>query len=107
MSDLSLSATPALPVWVVLVLSAGLLGVLGHGSLTLLRREVPRRHVLILAGLRLAIVVLFALVLIQPAVSGTRQTQRRPELLVLLDTSESMAQAGGTEGASRLDEVVQ
>src|SRR5687768_4926514 len=107
MSDLSVSAAPVLPVWVVLVLSTGLLGVLGHGSVTLLRREVPRRWVLILAGLRVAIVVLFALVLIQPAVSYIRQAQRRPEMLVLIDTSESMSQPGGTEGASRLEEMVQ
>lgn len=107
MSDLSFSATPVVPVWVVLVLSAGLLGVLVHGSWTLLRREVPRRSVLLLAGLRIAVVVLFALVLIQPVVSYTRPVQRRPELLVLLDTSESMSQAGGLKGASRLEEVVQ
>jgi hypothetical protein len=107
MSELSLSATPVLPVWLVLVLSAGLIGVLVHGSFTLLRREVPRRWIVILAGLRIAVVVLFALVLIQPVISYTRQAQRRPELLVLLDTSESMAQAGGTEGVSRLDEVRQ
>src|SRR5262249_30004962 len=96
-----------LPVWVALVLSAGLLGVLVHGSRTLLRREVPRRWMWILAGLRVAIVVLFALVLIQPIISYNRQVQRRPEMLVLLDTSESMAEPGGTEGTSRLDEAVQ
>jgi hypothetical protein len=107
MSDLSITATPVLPAWVVLVLSAGLLGVLALGSSTLLRREVPRRDVLVLAGLRVTIVALFALVLIQPAVSYTRQTQCRPELLVLLDTSESMSQPGGSEGSSRLDEVRQ
>lgn len=106
MSDLSISATPVLPIWVVFVLSACLLGALGHGSWTLLRREVPRRSVLILAGLRVAIVVLFALVLIQPVVSYTRRALRRPELLVLIDTSASMSQAGGSEGVSRLDEVV-
>lgn len=107
MSDLSLSAMPVVPVWVVLVLSAGLLAVLAHGSWTLRRREVPRRSVLVLAGLRIVIVVLFALVLIQPIVSYTRQVQRRPELLVLLDTSESMSQAAGTEGTSRLEEMTQ
>ena len=51
MSDLSLSTTPVLPVWGIFALSVGLLALLAHGSLTLLRRDVPRRAVLVLACL--------------------------------------------------------
>jgi hypothetical protein len=106
MSDPSFHAVPVLPAWVILLLAAALLGVLAHGSRTLLRRQVPRRWVGILAILRVAMVALFVLVLLQPVLSYTRTTERRPEMLVLLDTSASMAQPGGTAGTSRLGEVV-
>jgi len=102
---MSLHLVPVLAVWVVLLMSAALLGVLAHGSLTLLRREVPRRSVAVLAVLRIAIVILFALVMLQPVVSYTRTVDRRPEMLVLIDVSESMAEPGGKEGTTRLEEV--
>src|SRR5262245_10520714 len=107
MSDLSLQLVPVLPVWVILLLSAALLAVLAHGSVILLRRQVPRRSVVILAILRVAIILLFALVLLHPVASYSRTTQRRPEMLVLFDVSESMAQPGASEGTTRLEEVVQ
>jgi hypothetical protein len=103
---LSLHLVPVVPAWAVLVLAAALLAVLFHGSVTLLRRQVPPRWVGILGALRIAIIVLFALVLLQPVLSYTRTSERRADMLVLLDTSESMDQPGGTEGASRLEEVV-
>jgi hypothetical protein len=106
MSNLSLHVVPVLPAWAVLLLSVALLAVLAHGSATLLRRQVPPRWVGILAVLRVMIVALFALVLLQPVLSYTRTAERRPEMLVLLDTSESMAQPGRVEGATRLQEVV-
>src|SRR5262245_27168497 len=104
MSDLSLHLVPVLPVWAVLLLSAALLGVLAPGCYTLLRRQIPRRSVIVLAVLRIVLIVLFALVLLHPVVSWTRSVERRPEMLVLLDVSGSMAQQGGTEGSSRLQE---
>jgi len=103
---MSLHLVPVLPVWLVLLMSAALLGVLAHGSITLLRRDVPRRSVVVLAVLRIAIVILFVLVMLQPVVSYTRTVEKRPEMLVLIDVSESMAEPGGTEGTTRLDEVV-
>ncbi len=105
MSKLSLHLVPVLPAWAVVLLSVALLAVLAHGSLTLLRRQVPRRWVGVLAVLRVATVALFALALLQPVLSWTGTAERRPEMLILLDTSESMAQPGGIEGASRLEEV--
>ncbi len=103
---MSLQLIPVLPLWLVLLLSAALLGVLAHGSLTLLRRQVPRRSVIVLALLRIAMVLLFALVLLHPVASYTRTIERRPEMLVLLDVSESMAQPGASDGTTRLEEVV-
>ncbi len=105
MSQPSLHFVPVLPGWLVLLLAVALLGVLAQGSLTLLRRQVPRRSVVTLAILRIVIVLLFTLVLLHPVVSYQRTIERRPEMLVLMDVSESMAQPGGTEGTTRLEEV--
>lgn len=102
----SLNWQPVLPVWLILLLLAGLIGLLVHGSLTLRRRSVPSRMIYVLAGLRVAIVLFFALVLFQPVLSWTRTVERRPEMLVLMDVSTSMSQPGSSEGRSRLDEVV-
>src|SRR5436309_15539293 len=107
MSELSLQLVPVLPVWVILLVCAALLAALAHGSITLIRRQIPRRSIIVLASLRVAIILLFALVLLHPVASWTRSTQRRPEMLVLLDVSESMSQPGASEGTSRLEEVVQ
>lgn len=106
MTGLSLHLVPVVPVWVALGLSAALLAVLAHGSFSLLRRQVPGRWVVILACLRVAIIALFTLVLLQPVLSWSRTAQRRPEMLVLVDTSESMAQAGGADGLTRLEEAM-
>src|SRR5436190_8627363 len=106
MSDLSLQLVPVLPVWLILLVCAALLAVLAHGSFTLIHRQIPRRSVMVLASLRVAIILLFALVLLHPVLSYKRTTQRRPEMVVLLDVSESMAQPGSTEGTSRLEEVL-
>src|SRR5262245_7854155 len=106
MSDLSLRLSPVLPGWLVLLLSAALLGLLAHGTVTLIRRQVPQRSVVVLTCLRVVIIFLFALVLLQPVLSYVRTAERRPELLVLVDVSESMSQPGGSEGTTRLEEVV-
>jgi hypothetical protein len=106
MSSFTMHLVPVVPARAVLLLSAALLAVLAHGSLTLLRRQVHPRRVAILASLRVIIVALFALALLQPVLSYTHTVERRPEMLVLLDTSESMTQPGGIEGATRLEEVV-
>src|SRR5262249_12644992 len=106
MSDLSMHLVPVLPVWAVLLLSAALLAVLAHGCWTLLRRQIPQRPVVVLAVLRIVLTLLFALVLLHPVISWTHSVERRPEMLVLIDVSESMAQPGGTEGNTRLQEVL-
>jgi hypothetical protein len=106
MSDLSLHAVPVVPTWAILLLAAALLAVLLHGCVTLSRRQVPRRWIVALGILRVVMIALFALILLQPVLSYTRTAERRPEMLVLMDTSASMSQAGGSEGTNRLAEVV-
>src|SRR5690242_6538834 len=104
-SSLSLSVSPVLPLWLIALLAAGLLLLLLHGSMTLLRRGVPRRSILVLAGLRVPMVLLFVLILLQPTLAYTRRVEQQPRMLVLVDTSQSMAQPGSA--ASRLDDVRQ
>src|SRR5262245_63808610 len=69
---------PVLPVWLILFLAVDLLVVLAHGTFTLIRRQVPRRSIIQLGILRVAIVLLFALVLLHPVVAYKRSTERRP-----------------------------
>jgi hypothetical protein len=100
----SIHSLPILPVWLIVVITIGLLALLAFGSVLLLRRQVPPRWVAILGGWRVIIIAVFALVLLQPVVSFTRPVKREPEMMVLIDTSESMALPGAAKN-SRLDEI--
>jgi hypothetical protein len=100
----SIHYLPILPSGLIAVITLSLLALLAYGSALLLRRQVPPRWVVILGSWRVLIIAVFALVLLQPVVSFTRPVKREPEMLVLVDTSESMALPGAGKG-SRLDEV--
>jgi hypothetical protein len=105
-ADLSIDFLPVLPGWLILGITAGLLVALAHGSRVLRRKGVPARWVAILGSLRLAAVIVFLLALLQPVLSFTRQVEQLPELIVLVDTSESMGLSGGSGRGSRLREVL-
>ena len=51
-----------------------------------------RSWVQLLTGLRVAIWLVFVFILLQPIVSCTKQTPQLPEMLILVDASQSMAQ---------------
>jgi hypothetical protein len=104
-SNLSLHLLPILPVLLIVLLAAVMLGLIVHGSSQLRRKQVPVFWVRTLAALRLAVAVLFVLVLLQPVVSYTRLAEQLPELAILVDTSQSMGLPGGAGKGSRLDEV--
>src|SRR5689334_2867435 len=103
---LSINVVPLLPAWAVAVLGAGLLLLLAQGSILLLRKKVPGKWVTILGALRLAIIAVFVVCLLQPVFSFTRSVQRLPDLMVMVDTSQSMANRGGSGDRSRLQEAV-
>ena len=86
---------------VIVAIVVLLLLVLTYGSWMLRRKRIPWRWVTILAVTRLVIVLLFTLCLVQPAISYTRTAEKKPELLVLVDTSRSMS-APSVAGGSRL-----
>jgi hypothetical protein len=97
---------PALPVWMVGVITLALLLALLHGSRDLLRKRVPARVVAMFGLLRLGAVAVFALCLLQPVVTRTRSVEESPPLLVLVDTSKSMERVDPGGSLSRLAEAV-
>ena len=97
---------PLLPVWLVLLIGAALLGVLAFGSSLLTRRKsVPRPWVIALGALRVGMIIVFILGLLRPVLSMPRSVALAPDVLVLVDTSQSMNQPSATRSGNRLDEV--
>ncbi len=92
-----------LPPWLVLVIMAG--GV--AAVIYLLRRELRRRRARGAARwlyvLRVAIVILLALVLAQPILALRREHTRPGPLLVVPDHSASMLRTDGWHGSALLD----
>ncbi|NQU12190.1 VWA domain-containing protein, partial [bacterium] len=103
LASLSIHLTPMLPRTAILLLGVALVLLLAHGCWVLRRKLVPGRWVTMLAVLRVLIIGLFLWCLFQPVLSYTRTEERRPELLVLVDTSRSMAGPAITGAGTRLD----
>lgn len=101
----SINVVPILPAWAVLAIGALLLLLLAQGSLLLLRKKVPAKWVAILGSLRVAIIAVFVVCLLQPAISFHRDIQRLPDLVVMVDTSRSMSNKTGS-GQTRLADAV-
>ena len=101
--DLSLNFTPLLPQWAIAILAAALCLLLLQGSRLLLRKKVPPRWVAILGVLRMLIIAVLILCVLQPVVSFIRVKEQLPDLLVLIDTSQSMGIKASAKGSSRLD----
>jgi hypothetical protein len=102
-TDLSIHWLPVLPAWLIAAIGAGLALLLVQGSLTLLRKQVPGRWVAVLGTGRVVIAAVFVLALLQPVVSYSRPVEPQPDLVILVDTSQSMGQPGAN--GSRLDDV--
>lgn len=99
----SFNFNAVLPAWFVALVGLALVALLIHGSRLLRRKNVPARWVGVLAALRGVVIGVLVLALLQPVVSYSRQTEDGPDLLVLIDTSKSMAAPASAEGRSRLD----
>src|SRR4051794_33173169 len=98
----ALNFTPMLPPWAIAAVAALLAAGLAFGSRMLPRKRVPRGWVVTLAVLRGVSIVALLLCLLQPVVSYSRTIQRRPDLVVLIDTSHSMSLPANERGESRL-----
>src|SRR5690348_2297000 len=101
--DLSFNLRPLLPAWAIAGLAAALCLLLIHGSRQLLNKKVPHRWVTILGVLRAFAIAVLVLCLLQPMVSYTRSTEIAPDLLVMIDTSQSMGIKASEDGRTRLD----
>jgi hypothetical protein len=100
---MSIQLNPLLPTWLIVLLAGALLAAVVQGIVVLRIKQVPNRLANLLAGLRLAVLAVFVLMLLQPLISYSSSSTPLPELLILVDTSRSMA-APGLLG-TRLDEV--
>jgi hypothetical protein len=97
---------PFQPVWLIASICVLLLVVLAWGCHVLAKKkDVPRRWVIVLAVLRTLAVVVFGLCMMKPVFRFVNTSERLPDMLVLLDASQSMSLPTGTEGSSRLKEV--
>ena len=102
--SLTISWMPVLPLWLIALLTLALLALLARGSLLLAQKRLPRRWIVGLGALRMAIVAVFALCLLQPIVSFRRTVPEGPPVLVLLDASQSMGLKDAAAPAGRLAE---
>ena len=102
--SLTISWMPVLPPWLIALFTLALLALLGRGSLLLAQKRLPRRWIVGLGALRVAIVAVFALCLLQPIVSFRRTVPEGPPVLVLLDASQSMGLKDAAAPAGRLAE---
>jgi len=104
---MTISWMPALPLWIVVLINCALLALLAHGSLVLAQKRLPRRWIVALGALRVAIILVFAICLLQPIVSFHRTVEAGPPVFVMLDASKSMGLKESSEGGSRLSDAVQ
>ena len=103
----SLNFLPLLPLWSIGMIAAVLVLLLLLGSLMLSRKRVPSRSIRYLALLRLLAIGLLVACLFRPVLTYTSQDQRRPDLLMLVDTSQSMSVGEKAEGGNRLKRAME
>jgi hypothetical protein len=100
---MSFQFNSVLPACFALPLIAALLAATIFGTVTLLRKRIAPNLIITLSALRFAIFIVFLLILLQPALTYTSNVPQLPELVVLVDTSPSMAQDDGK--GTRLSEA--
>jgi hypothetical protein len=105
LAELSVDVSSLLPVWLTVAMIGALALATAYGLATMLHKKVRPRWVAVVTGLRVAVLAVVVLILLQPVVSYTRTVEPLPEVLVLVDTSQSMGQAGAS-AETRLGEVV-
>ena len=92
---------PILPPWLIVLAVLGMLALLVHGTMDLIRKQVARSWLAALTALRLLSILLVAVCLGRPVVRHTRPVEQKPPLLILADTSASMG-LNHPEGGNRL-----
>lgn len=102
----SLNFLPLLPPWSIGMIAAVLVLLLILGSFMLRRKRVPIRSIRYLGALRLVAIAILVACLFRPVLTYTSESERRPDLLILADTSQSMS-SGGKEGNNRLQKAME
>jgi uncharacterized membrane protein len=98
-----ITLAPVFPFWLIfLLLFLGLVAV--TLQYRLVRKRVGRRRAGVISILRLFVLFLLISFALNPFLTEKREHRAPPPLAVLIDTSQSMNQAG-TGGRSRLDEA--
>lgn len=105
-TDASMRFSQLWPTWLIVSVAAALVAALASATFTLLRKRVSPRWVAALGGLRLTATVVFSLLLLHPILFYRHEVEQRPELLVLVDTSRSMAGPAATGQDSRIEECL-
>lgn len=102
---MTFSVYPVLPVWMIALVTLALFVLLGYGSRLLLQKNIARRWIVSLAVLRVCAVLLFLACLLRPVAAYQRTAEKRSDMIVLVDTSQSMGVPPGASGRSRLHEL--
>ena len=105
-SDTTFQFSSLWPLGLIMAAAVALAGAVVFATVVLLRKGVRPGWVTLLALLRFGAVAAFLLLVLQPVFTYTRAVEQRPELLVLVDASRSMAHAAGSGKGSRLEEVL-
>lgn len=100
---MSIQWNPVLPTWLTWLLLLAMFVAFTFGTLTLIRKQVAGRWVRWLTALRIGMLVTFLAIVLQPVFTYSRNVPQLPEMLILMDTSRSMAQSASE--STRLDEV--
>ncbi len=103
--DLTFNYIPILPLWAIAGVGVVGLALLIWGSIHLRQKLVPAKWVAIHFVLRVLALAVFLVCLLQPVIGFTRNVALKPDLLVLVDTSESMGIKDQASDKSRLDYV--
>src|SRR5688572_5678289 len=99
---MALQFNPLIPIWLLLILAAMLLTAIGYGAVMMLQKQIARPLVQLLSALRLGVFFVFVCILLQPIASCSTSVPQLPEMIVLLDTSQSMAQPAQSQ--TRIEE---
>jgi hypothetical protein len=103
--DLTFNFIPIMPLWAIAGVGIVGLALLIWGSIHLRQKLVPAKWVAIHFVLRVIALAVFLVCLMQPVVGFTKNVALKPDLLVLMDTSESMGTKDQAADKSRLDYV--
>jgi hypothetical protein len=101
--DLTFNYIPILPLWAIAAVGVVGLALLIWGSIHLRQKLVPGKWVAIHFILRVLALLVFMACLLQPVIGFTKNVALKPDLLLLVDTSESAGIKDQESNQSRLD----